>query len=281
MKKKFDPLSVAGILLGFALITISILLTRRPAPETGYDIVPKNLGAFLDLPSVMIVVGGTFAALMVSFPLNRLTRIPKHLRVIFMPTQYHPIEYIDKLVDASKKVRTSGLLSLEADLEDIQDVFMKNSLQMLVDGVDPTEVRTQMEGALDSLDERHAQERAFYDRGASLAPAFGMVGTLIGLINMLKSLEDVSTVGPNMSVALITTLYGTLLANLFFTPISSKLSVRHDEEYLCMQIVYEGVKSIQLGLNPKLLNEKLINMLPEFQKKKLFATAEKSGGKQD
>lgn len=275
MKRKIDPMSIAGLVLAMVLIVISIMLTKRTEPAVGYDIIPSRIIAFYDLPSIAIVVGGTFAALMIMFPLSQFAKIPHHLKIMFAPRVYEPEKYIATLVEEAKKARINGLLSLEADLEEMQDIFMKKSLQMLVDGVDAEEVKTQMEVSLDNLDERHAQERAFYDKGAALAPAFGMVGTLIGLINMLKDLKDIESVGPNMAVALVTTFYGTLLANVFFSPISNKLRVRHEEEYLCMYIITEGVKAIQSGINPNLLQEKLINILPEYRKKKIIA---KMGG---
>lgn len=278
MKRKIDPMSIAGLLLGVGLIVFSIMLTELQSPQSGYTLIPTNLEAFYDLPSVAIVLGGTFATLMIMFPLSQFTKIPKHLKVIFLPRQYRSEEYIDKLVEEAKKARINGLLSLEADLETLDDAFLKKSLQMLVDGVDAEEVKAQLEAALDNLDERHAQERALYDKGAALGPAFGMVGTLIGLINMLKNLQDVASVGPNMAVALVTTFYGTLLANMIFLPISNKLRVRHEEEYLCMRIICEGAQAIQAGTNPKLLQEKLVNILPEYQKKKLLAKAEPADG---
>ena len=215
------------------------------------------------------------AALMLSFPLEQFARVPKHIRIIFSPQLFVPEEYITIIVDCAKKARINGLLALEEDANNISDAFLKNSLQMIVDSIDPEKVKEQMELWSQSTEERHSQERAFYDKGAQLAPAFGMVGTLIGLINMLKNLEDVSTVGPNMAVALVTTFYGSCLANIVFAPISNKLRVRHDEEYLCMQIVYEGVQAIQSGENPKLINEKLIHLLPEYRQEALVA---KEGG---
>jgi len=270
MKRKLDPMSIVGLVVGFGLIAFSIVLTKRQ-DVAGYDIIFFNLKAFYDIPSILIVVGGTFAALMIMFPLSQFKKIPKHITILFSPREYHAEAYINKLVETAKKARINGLLSLEADLDELNDPFMKKGLQMLVDGVDPEEVKNQLETSLDSLDERHSQERALYDKGTGVAPAFGMIGTLIGLINMLKVLQDVESIGPNMSVALVTTFYGTILANLVFAPISNKLRVRHEEEYLCMHIICEGVKAIQSGVNPNLLYEKLINILPEYQKRKILA----------
>lgn len=265
-------MTISGLVLGIGLITMGIILSRIPADQgSGYQILTINLKSFYDLPSIAIVFGGTFAALMLSFPLEVFARIPKHVRIIFLPRHFAPESYITKLVDCAKKARISGLLALEEDIGAIEDAFLKNSLQLIVDSIDPEKVKAQMELWSQSIEERHTQERAFYDKGAQLAPAFGMVGTLIGLINMLKNLEDISTVGPNMAVALVTTFYGSCLANIFFSPVSNKLRVRHDEEYLCMQIVYEGIEAIQSGENPKLIQEKLNQLLPEYRRKTLAA----------
>lgn len=276
MKRQLDIMTFAGLVLAIGLNLMGIMLTKIPAENGGgYQILTINLDNFYDLPSIAIVLGGTLATLMISFPLDQFARIPKHLRIIFLPQKYVAEEYISKLVECAKKARISGLLALEEDANAIQDVFLKNSLQMVVDSIDPEKVKTQMETWAQSIEERHVQERSFYDKGAQLAPAFGMIGTLIGLINMLKNLSDVSSVGPNMAVALVTTFYGSILANVVFSPISNKLRVRHDEEFLCMQIVYEGVQAIQAGENPKLIHEKLIHMLPEYRQD---ALVDKEGG---
>jgi len=277
MRRKIDPNTIAGLILGFGLIAFGIALTQRQEPMSGYDIVVANLKAFYHIPSILITVGGTIASLMIMFPLSQFAKVPKHLRIIISPREYKPEIYINRLTEIAKKARMNGLLSLESDLEEMTDPFLKKGLQMLVDGVDPEEVKNQLESSLDSLDDRHANERAFYDKGASLAPAFGMIGTLIGLINMLKSLQDVESLGPNMAVALVTTFYGVLLANVVFAPISNKLKVRHDEEYFCMYIIYEGIQAIQSGINPNLLYDKLMNILPEYQRKKIEARVAAAG----
>lgn len=273
MKRKIDLMSVVGLIFGVILVVMGIAITQitDEAGGSSYKILFINLKSFYDLPSIAIVLGGTIASLMLSFPWEQFARVPKHIRIIFMPQKYVAEEYITKLVECAKKARISGLLALEEDANSIEDAFLKNSLQMIVDSIDPEKVKAQMELWSQSVEERHTQERAFYDKGAQLAPAFGMVGTLIGLINMLKNLQDVASVGPNMSVALVTTFYGSCLANIVFAPISNKLRVRHDEEYLCMAIVYEGIQSIQSGENPKLIQEKLVHLLPEYRQSKLDA----------
>ena len=133
---------------------------------------------------------------------------------------------------------------------------------MVVDSVEPEKVKAHLEAQLDYLDERHAAGRAIYDRGSQFAPAFGMIGTLIGLINLLGNLDDISSVAPNMAVALITTFYGSIMANFIFLPISSKLAVRHDQEYLCKVIICEGIQGIQAGENPRFIEERLAHLLP-------------------
>lgn len=200
------------------------------------------------------------------------------MRIILSPKVYRPQDYIEKLVECAQKARVGGLLTLEDDIANMDDAFMKGSLLMVVDSVDPEKVKQQMGSWLDNLDERHAQERSFYDKGAAYAPAFGMIGTLIGLINMLTEISDVATVGPNMAVALVTTFYGTILSNLVCIPISNKLRVRHEEEYLCKTIIYEGVQGVQAGENPKFIHERLVNILAEYQQAKVVNRDESDAG---
>ncbi|WP_242964915.1 motility protein A [Scatolibacter rhodanostii] len=267
MKRSFDIASIIGFILAIGLVIFGIVFVVDSETNVG-SIVTTNIGSFIDIPSVAIVFGGVLGCLLVMFPMSQFAKIPKHLRIIFMPTQYVPTKYIEVLVECARKAREKGLLALEEDANTQQDEFLRNSLQMVVDSHDPEKVKEEMESWLDSIDERHAQERSFYDKGAALGPAFGMIGTLIGLINMLKTLEDVSSVGPNMAVALVTTFYGSILANVIFAPISNKLRARNDEEYLCMRIICEGVQAIQAGENPNLVQSRLLHLLPAYKQKK-------------
>ena len=159
------------------------------------------------------------------------------------------------------------LLSREDKLNEIAEPFLHNSLMLVVDSVDSEKVRKAMETELEQLDERHALDRRFYEKAASYAPAFGMIGTLVGLILMLGNMSDVDALAKGMAVALITTLYGSLLANIIFLPMASKLKARHEEEFLCKQLVMEGVLAIQEGENPKFIEEKLFKLLPASYKK--------------
>lgn len=264
MKKKIDLMSVFGMLLALALLGLSIVLVKN---SDGYTLSVKNLAGFFNGSSLLIVIGGVAAALMLSFPWETIKRIPRHMHIIFAPRVYIPETYVETLTDCARKARMNGLLAIEEDAALISDVFIKNSLQMVVDSIDPDKVRTEMEAWIESIDERHFQERAFYEKGAALSPAFGLIGTLIGLINMLRSLDSAAALGPNLAFALLTALYGVLIANLFFLPVASKLRVRHDEEYLCMRIISEGIQAIQAGENPKMIREKLSKLLPNYKQK--------------
>ncbi len=267
MKKRgIDIASIVGLILAFGLVVFGIIMGEDDSGNA--TVIMENLGSFIDVNSILIVVGGTIGALLIMFPLGQVMKMPKHLMILIMPRQFNPEAYIEAIVEAAKKARLSGLLSLEDDIAQMENVFMKTSLQMVVDSVDPEDVKTQMESWLDGLEERHIQDSAFYDKGGALAPGFGMIGTLIGLVNMLQQLDDPASVGPSMAVALITTFYGSLLANAFFLPIANKLRVRHDEEYLCLQIISVGVEAIQEGQNPNVIQERLLNMLPEYKRTK-------------
>jgi chemotaxis protein MotA len=231
-----------------------------------YGIGMGNLNNFIDMPSVYITIGGTFATIMASFPLRVLSQVPKHLKIAFFGKKYDTMKYIDTLVDFAQVARRSGLLALEEKANQETDPFLKESILLIVDAVDPDKVRQMLEANLDNMLTRHEEGIAVYEKGAALGPAFGMIGTLIGLINMLKSLDVTNTeassaLGDGMSVALVTTFYGSVLANVVFLPIASQLKIKSEEEYLCKSIIVEGVLSIQAGENPRYINEKLVSLL--------------------
>lgn len=222
--------------------------------------------SFVDVPSIAITVGGTFAALMIAFPLSVYARFPKLVAICFVPNKHVPQNYIDQIVEFAKEARIKGLLSLEDKLAEAQDPFLKSSLMLVVDSVEPEKVHNLLEAELDKMDERHGIGRNFMDSGGAYAPGFGMIGTLIGLVNMLGSMDDPSSIGPAMAVALLTTLYGSFMANMVFSPMSTKLGIRHDEEMLCRELIVVGVEAIQAGENPKFIEEKL-NLLVSAKSK--------------
>lgn len=188
---------------------------------------------------------------------------------------------IEKLVELAQSARIEGLLSLEEKAGEMEEPFFKKSLLLIVDAMDEEKIRTMLEDEVACMEARHEIGAGIYDKAASYAPAFGMIGTLVGLINMLKEMklsEGASTeLGEQMSIALITTFYGCMLANLLLMPIAKKLRMRNEEEVIYRQVIIEGVLGIQAGDNPKLLREKLISYLPQKKQKKLL-DEEQAGG---
>ncbi len=220
-----------------------------------------TLDMFIDVPSILITVGGTFGILIAISPISLLKTLPKVLKICFVPPKYDPKKYIADIVEYAKIARSKGLLALEDSANKCEDPFMKQSLMLIVDANDPGKVREMLESSLDFMDQRHSAAREFFAKGASLGPAFGMLGTLVGLIIMLNNMENSGDLGSSMAVALITTFYGSLLANVVFTPLESAAKNAHEDEMFCMQIIIEGVMAIAAGSNPRLIQEKLEFML--------------------
>ncbi|MEG1874207.1 MAG: motility protein A [Angelakisella sp.] len=269
-----DIMTILGWIAGFGLILFGIVYNAGdPTAGVKAFIEWTAFPWYIDIPSVAITVGGCFAALMIAFPLSAFTKIGKHLKICVFPAKYDPYKYIDQIVDFAKEARMKGLLSLEDKLNETKDEFLKSSLMLVVDSVDPEKVHNLLEAELEHLDERHAQDRGFYDKGGAFAPGFGMLGTLIGLVRMLQNMSDPGSLGPAMATALLTTLYGSMLANLFFSPVSNKLKIRHEEEYLCKVLICEGVEAIQAGENPNFIQEKLEKLVFKSKKRKANAGA--------
>ncbi|MCI8504917.1 MAG: motility protein A [Lachnospiraceae bacterium] len=275
-----DPSWLVGLVLAAVLTVMGI--------SDQFSNMGK-LGNFVDIPSIVIVIGGTFAALIASYPLSSLAAIPKHIGILFKGGKYNIPKLVDQLVDMAMVARQSGLLALEEKAEEIKNPFMKRSVLMIVDASDPDKVRDALEKEMETMMLRHDQAAGFYEKGSAYAPAFGMIGTLIGLINMLKGMNfddggGAATLGQDMSVALITTFYGSALANVFFQPIAKKLRIRQDEEELYCATIVEGVLAIMAGENPQALRERLLSAVKQSSRKKLLAKAGNSapseGGKE-
>ncbi|MDH5681369.1 MAG: MotA/TolQ/ExbB proton channel family protein [Spirochaetota bacterium] len=221
-----------------------------------------DLGSFANLPSFLTTVGGTFAALFVAYPMSKLMGLGAITRHAIYKREDNPGEMIGMLVTFSEKARREGLLALEDDIDEVDDPFLKKGVQLVVDGTDPELVRSIMLTDLDKIEARHAMGKDIYDMAGLLAPAFGMIGTLIGLIQMLANLTDKASIGIGMGIALITTLYGAILSNLIFQPIAKKLESRNYDEILLKEIMLEGTLSIQSGDNPRIVKDKLTSFLP-------------------
>ncbi len=218
---------------------------------------------YVDIPSVFITIGGTVATAFIGYGSKAITRdLVAAWRIAITNPSDEAGSIIDSLVTFSEKARREGLLALEDDMSEVQDPFLKKGLELVVDGTDPELVRKIMRTELDFLTARHDKGKGMFDDMATLAPAFGMIGTLVGLIAMLANLEDKAAVGAGMSAALITTLYGAILANGVFIPTSNRLRNRHEEEMLLKEMMIEGTVSIQQGDNPRIVKEKLLSFLP-------------------
>ena len=229
---------------------------------------------FIDIASVFITVGGTFGGLIASFPMSTLAALPKLFKIILFPPKYEPQKYIDEIVEYARVARSQGILTLEESANKAKDPFMKKSLLLLVDANDAEKIREMLEEAIDFTDERHAANRAFFEKGVALGPAFGMLGTLVGLVNMLRTMNSGGDLGSSMATALITTFYGSLLANVIFGPMESALKNANENEILCMQIICQGAMAIAAGSNPALIREKLEFMLADKDLKKEAKPAE-------
>lgn len=215
------------------------------------------LGTFFSLSSLIIVLGGTVSAAIISYPFEQVKQLFSTVKKTINKTVFSSSQIIELMVRFSEKARREGLLSLEDEISEINDSFMKKGVQLVVDGTDPELVRNILETELTFLEDRHKAGRGVFETMGSYAPAFGMAGTLIGLIRMLENLDNPDTIGPGLAVALITTFYGVILANMFFNPMAAKLKVKSSEEILLKEVVIEGLLSIQAGENPRIVEEKL------------------------
>lgn len=236
--------------------------------------------AFIDFQSILIVGGGTIGALVTSNPPEKLKGFMKVLKMAFTGGSPDTVSLVQTIVSFAEKARREGLLALEADAAELDNEFLRKSIQLVVDGTDPELVKGILDTEIGILETRHSSNKAFFDSMAELAPAFGMLGTLIGLITMLGNLQDPNALGPGMAVALVTTFYGSLIANGFAIPIAKKLASRSSQEVLSMELMVEGVLSIQAGENPRIVEEKLKVFLPPSLRLALEekAKAAKEGG---
>lgn len=256
-----DITTIIGVAGGVAFILYGILSSGEMA-------------SFIDMPSIYIVLGGTLCTIIASFPFKTLKGVGKHMMIIVQGKKFDPAPIIDTLVEFAQIARRDGLLALESKAAELKDPFFQKSVMYVVDAVDSDKIRATLEADIENCSLRHSQAMEIYGKGSSTAPAFGMIGTLVGLINMLKNMNLSSgasdTLGPSMSVALVTTFYGCVLANLVFNPIAAKLSLRDEEERLYKEIILEGVLAIQEGDNPKNLRERLVSYLSQKQQAKLL-----------
>jgi len=227
----------------------------------GAIVVDGTLSTFINAPSILIVVGGTIAVAMVKFPIKDLLGSLKVARNAFKDSGEEPADLIEKSVELSRVVRKEGLLALEN--QDVQSEFFRKGLRLCADGLEPEVVRKVLTTEMVRSVERHKSGQQIFRAIGDTAPAMGMIGTLIGLVQMLTLMEDPSEIGPAMAVALLTTLYGALISNIVALPIAEKLSVKAKKERLTKALVIEGINAIQQSHNPRVVQELLRTYLPK------------------
>lgn len=246
-----DIASILGLVLCFGMVIFGIISNAGVG----------GVKYFFDAPSAIITFGGAFAAILASNTMNDFIGGLKSFALILKTPVFDMTTIIRKIIDLSNIARKEGLLSLEEAAGNLEDEFLKKGILLIVDGTDPELVRAIMETELVSMDERHKGRIGFWENVGTMGPAWGMIGTLIGLILMLQNMDDPSSIGPSMAVALITTLYGSLLANWICAPVASKLKVNNNMEVQAKEIMIEGLLSIQAGENPRVIEEKLKSFL--------------------
>lgn len=241
-----DTATIIGIVLGFALIAIAIIICPG-----------SSILMFLDLPSVLITIGGAMAACMVNFPFRDLQNVPRVFRLAFSLPHDSAGKLIADFRRFAEIARRDGILALENVTHEIKDPFLVRGIQLAVDGTDPEVIHGMMQAELEYMVSRHDRGIRVFKQFATYAPAFGMIGTLIGLVIMLGNLQDPQKIGPSLAVAIITTFYGAILSYLVATPVAEKLTIRNNEEAIVREMMIRGVMSIQSGDNPRILEQKL------------------------
>ncbi len=269
--KNFDILSVLGIVIGGTLVALSIIFEG-------------DMRSFWNPAGLMITVGGSVGAMLVSFRLDEIKTVAGVTKKAFVRKDESLLDLHARFVDLAQKARREGLLVLEDELGQIEDDFLRNGLQMVIDGFEPDNIRNILNAELTSLEDRHDLGQGLYRTWGGLTPAFGMIGTLIGLVLMLADLDDPSAIGPGMAVALLTTLYGSLIANLILLPIANKLTIYSNEEIRLKEIVIEALLALQSGINPRLLQEQIKSYFSPEEKRLLEQAnkrSEESGEDED
>jgi len=239
-----DIATFIGILIAGGLVISSIIMGGNGA-------------WFVNYPSLMIVIGGTMGATLLSYPLSEIMSVFGVAKHVFMHRSQNVNELIKLLVDFAKKARREGILSFEQEVKKLDDPFLVKELQLAIDGMESNAIEDILSTEIQSIEERHKLGAEIFYTMGTFAPAIGMLGTIIGLVQMLMQMEDPSKIGGPMAIALLTTFYGVLLANLLFLPIAGKLKTRSKQEILISEMVMEGIISIQSGDNPRIVEQKL------------------------
>ena len=249
-----DIASLLGLIFAIGLILVSILLGNAP------------FSAFIDIPSGLVVVGGAFAAALICFPMGSILKSPIIALKVILNKGEDRLALIKSIVELAEIARRDGLLALESKIGEINNSLVKTGLQMAVDGTAPEIVEEVLRTEVAGMAMRHREGKSIMDQLGRFAPAYGMIGTLMGLIMMLQDMSDPSGIGAGMAVALITTLYEAIVANVFFSPFAEKLGLMSRNEQLSMEIAIRGVMAIQSGESPRAIDQKLQTYLPAKQR---------------
>jgi chemotaxis protein MotA len=244
-----DIATIIGLVLGISLVLGSIVIGGG------------GIGPFINYPSLMITVGGSVAALLINFPLNIVLSVFGVIKNCFTTKLLTPSEVIDQFKELAAVARRDGLLALESHAAEVSDGFLKRGLEMVIGGTSKEDIQSVLETEVNYVEERHRTGRKILDNLGAAAPAFGMVGTLIGLVQMLRTLDDPSQIGGGMATALLTTLYGALIANLFCIPLAGKLETRSKEEVMVRELMIAGLVSLVEGQTPRTIQERLMAFL--------------------
>jgi len=251
-----DKASIAGVLLAIAGIVAGLLM------EGG------NLGQILQPTAALIVFGGTMGAVLLQFPLATVAAAFRSFTHVFAAPRKHNEELIRLLIAFANKARRNGVVSLDADLQTIQDPFLKQSVMLAVDGTEPADLRKIMQVSLDSTTENEERLPAVFESAGGFSPTIGILGAVLGLIQVMQHLDNIQEVGKGIAVAFVATIYGVGVANLFFLPMAGKMRHRIREDYLRREMMLEGVISILEGMNPRMLEVKLTGFLHQAERKK-------------
>ncbi len=250
-----DIASLIGLLGGAAAVFLGVLTSG------------SSIMGIIDIPSVFVTIGGSYFSLWICAPMNDVLQLFKIIGRTFKVYDFGEKSTVQNMVALSEKARREGILALEEGLEDLDDAFLKEGLRLMVDGSDGNVIRAILENQMAQAEARHMKYINLVTQWAGFGPGFGMMGTVIGLIGMLNNLEDKSSLGPNMATALITTLYGSWVANWLFGPMAQKLILHNANEMNSKEMVIEGILSIQSGDNPRVLAQKLLTYLDPKSRK--------------
>ena len=248
-----DIATLLGVISAFGLVVAAIFMGG-------------GLGLFINIPSALIVIGGTLGTTLINYPLSDMLKVVSVVKNALFSEAMQAGTLIEKFVEFANKSRREGILALESEIKKVDNTFLQKGIQLSIDGLEPQEIKDILETEVDFIQNRHQLGAEIFTTMGTFAPALGMIGTLIGLVQMLQTMDDPSSIGPAMAVALLTTFYGSIMANLICMPIAGKLKIRSKEEMLVKELTVQGIISLSNGDNPRILEQKLKAFIPPNQR---------------